>query len=285
MTQVALLLALSAPAHAGECTVAGQSLGDWVESLWVGLSNVKPTRAQVAAAKANGASAVHNYPAGWGWNRTDFFGIEVTLPKGKDGKEKVTPQEVLDLVRDDPTSLGSRFKGWVSWKRAGKGGRKRGEIVDLNIWGPDNGAITYLDTDTSDGDFTVMTVENATSGTHPVSGARRWGYERLANGRVLFYTVGIESANVWGSGDVGNHLQYKTWRDLMRDIGRFVGHRGGTQHRIYIDDEWQPNGLTPGKNTKADIDHPGGIDVDVGAGFYDALEKAERDALRHMPLF
>ncbi|GEM_PF-3541254 len=265
-TLVLALSLLSVPAYAGDCTVKGQALGDWVEEMWVAISNVKPTKAQVAAAKKNGATAVWNYPDGWGWNRTDFFSIEVTLPEGLD------PRDVLDRIRDKPTTLGSRFKEWVSWRPAGRKGRKKGEIVDLNIWGPDNGAITYLDVDTSDGEFMVMTVENGPSGTHPVSGARQWGYIELDGGNVLFFTVGIESANTWGSGGVGSVLQAGTWGDLMRDIGKFVERKGGQQHRVFKDSDWQPSDLKPGSNTKADVDHPGEM-LEQTIRFLDAIEE------------
>ncbi len=50
LSSMILWAALAAPAHAGDCTVAGQPLGDWVEGLWVPMSNVKATRSQVAAA-------------------------------------------------------------------------------------------------------------------------------------------------------------------------------------------------------------------------------------------
>jgi hypothetical protein len=272
-----VLLLLSTTGLAGDdrCRPGGQALNDWVEDLWVALSNVDPTQSDVKRAKANGATAVWNYPAGWGWVRTDLFAIEVTLPKKRDGTEKVSPRAILDIIRDDPTSLGKKFPGWVSWRRAGKGGRKRGEVVDLNIWGPDNGAITYMDVDTSDGDFQVITVENKKSGTHPVSGVRRWGFTRLPNGNVLFYTVGIESANTWGSGDIGAHMQYKTWRDLMRDIGKYVQGKGGTAHKFYIDDEWQASDLKPGRNTRKNLDNPGTIDMIRDFGFFDRIDEAE----------
>lgn len=277
-----LLFPLTAEAGDNHCRPGGQALNDWVEDLWVSLANVQPNATDVRLAKQNGATAVWNYTAGWGWNRTDLFAVEVTLPKNRDGTEKISPRQILDTIRDDPTSLGTNFPGWVKWRPAGKGGRQRGEIVDLNIWGPDNGAISYLDVDTRDGDFQVITVQNSTSGTHPVSGVRRWGFNRLPNGNVLFYTVGIESSNTWGSGDIGSHLQYKTWRDLMRDIGKHVQRKGGTAHKFYIDDEWQASDLKPGRMTRKNLDNPGTIDMIRDFGFFDRIEDAEAQMYRDM---
>lgn len=275
---LALLLAPS-DALAGEppCPAGASAFNEWVEDLWVSLANVDPSKTVIKEAKANGASAVWNYPDGWGMIRTDLFAIEVTLPTDREGNETLSPRAVLDTIRDDPTSLGKLFPAWVSWRKAGKKGRQRGEIVDLDIYGPDNGAITYTDVNTADGDFQVMTVENPTSGTHPVSGVRRWGFERLPSGNVLFYTVGIESANTWGTGGVGSHMQYETWRDLMRDIGKHVERKGGTAHTYYIDDEWQPSRLRPGKATRKDVDNPGTIDMVRDYGFFDKVDKMEAD--------
>jgi hypothetical protein len=280
-----LLLLPSVTLASEPCPPGADNFNEWVHDLWVSLANVDPTAAQERAAKAHGATAVWTYPAGWGWNRTDLFAIEVTLPKDRKGKEPLSPRAILDTIRDDPTSLGKKFPAWVSWRKAGKKGRQKGEVVDLDIWGPDNGAISYLDVNTADGDFEVVTVENAASGTHPVSGLRRWGFTRLPNGNVLFYTVGIESANTWGSGDVGSHMQYQTWRDLMRDVGKHVERKGGKAHKFYIDDEWQASDLKPGRLRRKDVDAPGEIDMVRDFGFFDKLEAMEAQMARDMYLY
>jgi hypothetical protein len=271
------LLFLSNIAHAKDPCVKNKELTEWIHEVWVNLSNTPISGATKATLARRGAKT-WNYPDGWGWIRTDVFAVEVTLPKG------LSPREILDKVRDDPTRIGrGRFARQVDWA-ASRLGRKRLAVVDLDIWGPDNGAVAYLDVDTSDGDFQVITVENKASGTHPVSGMRRWGYVELDNGRTLFYTAGIESANVAGTGDVGSSLQFDTWSDLVRDIGKEVEMRGGTAHMVYADDEWQPGGLKPGANTTNTVDHPGEIDLKRSPAIWDAMERAAAESAgRHIP--
>jgi hypothetical protein len=274
---LSLVLLGSNVAHAKDPCVKNKELTQWIHEVWVDLSNTHVSAA-TKATLARGGAKTWNYPDGWGWVRTDVFAVEVTLPEG------LSPRTILDMVRDDPTRIGrGRFARQVGWV-ASRLGRKRLAVVDLDIWGPDNGAIAYLDVDTSDGDFQVITVENAASGTHPVSGMRRWGYVELDNGRTLFYTAGIESANVAGTGDVGSALQFGTWSDLVRDIGKEVQMRGGTEHMVYADDEWQPGGLKPGTNTTATVDHPGAIDVKRSPAIWDAIERAAaQSAGNHLP--
>ena len=270
------LLLLSNIAHAKDPCVKNKELTEWIHEVWVDLSNTPVSNATKASLARRGAKT-WNYPDGWGWVRTDVFAVEVTLPEG------LSAREILDKVRDDPTHIGrGRFARQVDWA-ADRLGRKRLAVVDLDIWGPDNGAIAYLDVDTSDGDFQVITVENNASGTHPVSGMRRWGYVELDNGRTLFYTAGIESANMAGTGDVGSSLQFETWSDLVRDIGKEVEMRGGTAHMVYADDEWQPGGLKPGANSTSTVDDPGEIDVKRSPAIWDAIERAAAEAAMRYP--
>ena len=213
---------------------------DWIEAQWVSVMNMgdRVSDALKKKLKENGATGIFDYDAGWGTVVTDFIGVEVCLPKG------VTPQDILTKIRDNPTELGTNGGGktdfWdeVSWPQD-TDGRKAGDVVDLNIFGPDNGAIGYIDVDVSDGQICAITVSNANSGTHPVSGVRCWGFKSLKKGHYLFYTTGVDSSNVWGSGIIGGALQRECWTSLMESVAKEVKDGGGVVYHIWYDTEWQ----------------------------------------------
>ena len=233
---------------------APKSLGAYADEQAYLLSMILIKPEMERELRTRGATP-YTYDSGWGWVRTDFYAISVTLP------DDVDPRDILDQVRDNPASLaGDRLEGEIGWPAAGPDGRRQYDVINLDIFG-DDGAIAYIDVDTSDNNFTVITVENTASGTHPVSGIRRWGFTHLSNGRWLFWAAGIESTNVWGTGDVGAALQESCWTGLMRDIGDEVIRLGGEAHNVYSDDEWQSGDLRPGLNLRSELDSTEGLDV------------------------
>jgi len=251
----------------------GTAIGTFADQLALTMANMKLTPADKAAIRAKGAEP-NIYMDGWGWVRTDFYAVSVKMPEG------VEPREILDMIRDNPTNLGDRRLGtYVGWPKAGPEGRQKYDVVDLDIIGPNNGGIAYADVDTSDGDFSVVTVTNEASGSHPVSGARRWGYTELTNGNVLFWTTAIESANVLGSGGVGAKMQDDTWNAMVRDIGKEVENRGGKANKIYSDDEWQNGGLEAGKVRAEDLDSTGNIDSVRSFDFLEKMDQIEYDRM------
>ena len=260
-----MLFALSVwmvvPSHAeahGDChSHKNPTIAEWVDDLALAMANMTLSAEDKAKIRAAGAEP-HDYLAGWGSVRTDFYAITVTLP------ENLNPRDLLDMIRDNPNGLGDRrLKSHVGWPAAkGKNGRGKYDIVNLDLPGND-GAISYVDVDTSDGNFTAVTVENNASGSHPVSGARTWGFNKLVNGEYIFWTTAIESSNVWLTGGVGAVLQDGTWEALVRDIGDEVVRRGGRSHDVYMDDEWhqwKKGDLKPGSVKAEDLDSSDGID-------------------------
>ena len=55
---------------------------------------------------------------------------------------------------------------------------------------------------------------------------------------IMFYTTGIESSNVRGTGDIGQISQDETWQGLMKGIAERVEKDGGVSCKIFADDEW-----------------------------------------------
>ena len=256
-------LGASVPAPGGVFRPADAALQKWVQARWQEMSQfVVP--ANVKAQLTKGGVKVWNYPDGNGWIRTDFHAGIMALPPG------VAPETVLKAMLDDPLAAtgNGEFSGWVGWPKAGAGGRKVGDRVDLDIWGPDNGAIGYWKIDPDR--YCVITLENDTAGIHPVNGIRCWGFVPMAlnpnwlatkDGKAswgcagatyMFYTMGIDSPSIAGGG-LGADAQAATWNANIRDLLGENVKAGGVSGRWYVQQTIvQPNGLAPGANVQAE---------------------------------
>ena len=253
------------------------NLQSWIEQRWQELADFTLPADVKTKIEGKGVK-IHNYPAGNDWTRTDFHGAIMALPPGQ------RPETLLKSLLDDPikTTGNSSFAGWVGWPVAGAGGRQVGDVIDLDIWGPDNGAIAYWKIDADR--FCVITVENDASGTHPVNGIRCWGFVpitvnpnwKLTDNRwncgrptYLFYTMGIDSPSVVGGGTFGGvSMQRGTWNALITDLSIENEKAGGVSGR-WMEQKTvaQPNALTPGGATK--VTAPGELE-----GYYISLPKS-----------
>lgn len=257
------------------------NLLSWIEQRWSELSNFT-IPADVKAKIQSKSATIYNYPDGNDWTRTDFHGAIMALPPGQ------RPETLLRNLLNDPikTTGNNKFAGWVSWPVAQGAGRQVGDVVDLDIYGPDNGAVGYWKID--EDRFCVITVKNDASGSHPVNGIRCWGYVpiqvnpnwKLTDNRwncgrptYLFYTMGIDSPSVVGGGTFGGvGMQRGTWNALMTDLAVENQKNGGVSGRwMQQKTVAQPNALTPGGATP--VTGPGELD-----GYYVSLpENRMRD--------
>lgn len=251
------------------------NLQKWIEQRWSEMSNfVIP--AAVKTKIENTGVKIHNYPEGNDWTRTDFHGAILALPVGQ------RPEALLRSLLNDPIKAtgNNKFAGWVGWPVA-NGERQVGDVVDLDIFGPDNGAVAYWKID--EDRFCVVTVENDASGWHPVNGIRCWGFvpiqvnpnwkvgdNRWNCGRptYLFYTMGIDSPTAPGGGTLGGvGAQRSTWNALMIDLSVENQKNGGISGRwmqqktVAQPNDLRPNGATP-------VTAPGELD-----GYYVSLPK------------
>ena len=229
------------------CPCKAKPTTEYINGKWLQLANTKVPEEVLESTALNtpiedSGAELRNFETGTGWVRTDFYGVTVCLATDKDPKEYLkelmnNPDAFLPPI-DVPFLPGIDVAGqWVNWPVAGVDGRQQGDVVDLDILG-ENGAIVYLDVDISDGEFCVMTLVNKKSGTHPVAGTRCWGYEEMGSKEVMFYTTGIETSNIRGTGDLGQISQDKTWEGLMEGIADRVVKDGGASCKIFADDEW-----------------------------------------------
>lgn len=207
-----------------------------VHQLWRDLAQIDGLSVRPAN---NAVATPFDFTAGWARTRTDFYGVVVTMPA------RVTPEAFLYEMQQDPhgvTGNDAGFHSWVTWDRPPTNPRPQGDVVDLAIYG-DPGAIMYVGTvDGRPGSplsFGVITVSNAKSGTHPVSGYRYWGLTPIPRQRVdahdtgrpqqyVLWTSGIDSGNVAIGGRIGSWMQEGTWSAYLASVAREVQRRGGT---------------------------------------------------------
>jgi hypothetical protein len=248
---------------------ASDSLADWTQYQWRNQLNiVKDSSPSLMRAVERAGGKLHNWNEGNGYLVTDFHGVEVKLP---DGDNRKSAHALLALLRDNPAMVGggptiTDFNDEVTWPSTTQGrARQPGDVVFLDLWGPDNAAIVYIDTDLSDGQFCVMTATHAQTGWHPVNGVRCWGYIKWQRDGFthLFYTTGVDSSTTAGSGWVGGSLQFEVWGAQMAAVSRHVECIwGGDAGYMWQDDEVQEwLNTAPGRVGINDVDHLGAWDA------------------------
>ena len=231
-------------------------LGGWITDQWQAIADMT-VPASLDALLTRDGHQVWNYPDGNGTTRADFHAGVLALPPGK------TPESLLeDLANDiNGTTGDGALRNWVVWPAAAE--RKLGDQVDLDIAGPDNGAVGYVDFGPNR--FCVITLQNDSVGVHPVNGIRCWGYVPIAikaqwtatsaeaarwagaGQTYMVYTMGIDSPSVPGAGGPGAILQQATWNALISDLLKENESSGGVSGRWYQQvTRPQPNTLAPG---------------------------------------
>ena len=155
----------------------------------------------------------------------DEYSITITqMPGG------LTPERLLlDLAMDiNNTVDGYGLAGGIvdrltPFVRREKGNPKLGELIDINI--PfDQGTVQLVELQPDH--FVFQTVTSPETGTHPVSGARQFGFRRVGS-NIVFYTEGAERPYNENLREPGKLAQDTTWRSFMTAIGEMINHWGG----------------------------------------------------------
>jgi hypothetical protein len=100
-----------------------------------------------------------------------------------------------------------------------------GEIIHIDIMGPDNGGVILAELTTEY--FVFETVTTPEDGTHPENGSAEFGFERVG-GRVRFYTRGVSRPGNLAIRLVGALPQMIGWTRLCRGLSDTIARRGGT---------------------------------------------------------
>lgn len=127
----------------------------------------------------------------------------------------------LNRTVNDPV-----FSGVNTFKRRTPGPLKLGEIVDINMFGPDNGSVILSALETNYFIYTVLN-NDTYGGEHPEYGSREFGFERQHDGTIKIYTRAVSSPADILADKIGKHLQEGGWTSMIRGMGRTINGRGG----------------------------------------------------------
>lgn len=152
----------------------------------------------------------------------EYYIIVDRMPSG------VSPEAFVTLLaRDLNRTVGdSVFDGINMFHRRATGAPQAGEIVDIDIGGPDNGSVilskltpTY---------FIYTCINTSWGGEHPEYGSREFGVERMNDGRIKVYTRAVSSSADAMIGTVGAYPQQTGWSRLVKGIETTIEKRGGS---------------------------------------------------------
>lgn len=166
----------------------------------------------------------------------EYYIIVERMPSG------VAPEAFVTLLASDlnRTVGDTVFDGINMFRRRANGAPKLGEIVDIDIGGPDNGSVilskltpTY---------FIYTCINTSWGGEHPEYGSREFGVERMNDGRVKVYTRAVSSSADRMVGAVGAYPQQTGWARLVKGIATTIEKRGGSVvDRSFQNSSWRVN--------------------------------------------
>jgi hypothetical protein len=137
----------------------------------------------------------------------------------------LTPQNLLAQLASNTNGTvdgygpgGATFDKLTTFVRRQKGKATLGELIDIQIPG-DSGTVQLVELKPDH--FILQTVMSPEMGTHPVSGARQFGFRRVGS-NIVFYTQGAERPYNESLGAPGMLAQDTTWRSFMTAIGEMI---------------------------------------------------------------
>lgn len=135
-----------------------------------------------------------------------------------------------ELLKDLATALNATAKNEEFdlinfFKRRRKVAPAPGEIVDIDIMGPDNGSVILGEMGKTY--FIYQTIDCAETWSHPENGSREFGFE-IGDTKITFYTRGVSRPGNFVIGMLGSEPQRRGWTALMKGISNQINSRGGT---------------------------------------------------------
>lgn len=175
----------------------------------------------------------------------DEYSILVTrMPPG------VTAEAfLLEMLGDLNKAVNDgQFTSINEFKRKRKGAPQVGEVIEIDILGPDDGSVALAEV--ASDHFIFQTVETPAQGSHPEYGAREFGFQRVSGtvgydgprhsavlkvkNAIRFYTRGVSRPNDAVTGWIGSDIQHRSWTRLVIGIGNQLMLRGGSAVRNSI---------------------------------------------------
>jgi len=159
-----------------------------------------------------------NYLDGGGAIKYDYYENRIEMPPGLSfnewmkGFSSFADKYLNTTLSKNPYTTFSDFYPWKTNSGLTPNGPARGDILDIDVWGPNNASVMISDVNYSSGidskvTFSTMDVSNlnpkyhemtkltkktvfSTTGSHVVSGNRIWGFRKKDDG-IYSYTIGL----------------------------------------------------------------------------------------------
>jgi peptidoglycan hydrolase-like protein with peptidoglycan-binding domain len=155
----------------------------------------------------------------------DYVYDEYAVGVAEMPKEKTPEQFLKDMATDlNGTVKNERFSLINEFIRRRSGAPQLGELIDIDILGPDNGSVILVEMTATY--FVFQTVDSDQMGAHPENGAREFVFERSEVG-LRFYTRGVSRPGNIGVRYAGALPQQEGWTSLMRGISDRINALGG----------------------------------------------------------
>jgi hypothetical protein len=191
------------------------------------LLGEQPARgAEVAGALGSHGASIQSVVKGVGPVVYDEYSIVMDAMPAD-----VSPEQYLrELTEDLNKAVHSNdFDDINTFERTGadkrRGGPAVGDVYDIDIRGPENGSVMLIESTPTRFIFQTVTVPQ--TGTHPENGSREFGFERLADGSVRWYTRGVSRPSTELVRIVGGPAQKTGWTAMLTGIGNALKDRGG----------------------------------------------------------
>jgi hypothetical protein len=156
---------------------------------------------------------------GYGDTKLDEYSFVIDkMPPGE------TPENFLSKLLGDMNGTVNNETFNKNSEFDKKANPQKGDIFDIDIYGPDNGSVMLTEKYSSA--FTFSTVTTKTKGTHPENGSREFGFNQNTDGSVTFYTRGTSKAtDIFHT--IGNSIQKETWTAWSNGLQNTISKNGG----------------------------------------------------------
>jgi hypothetical protein len=203
---------------------------------WADLISFRPPAA-VQAQLRRRDFALQPIETGWGNVNLDNYSIRVTkLPIL--GGSRATPEQLLRYIRlhlndfaDTSSVFDTQFTPYdlaidtPVWASA----NPLGAIVDIDMYGPDNGAVVVSESTSDHWIFSTVTAPRFEGpGMHPVSGNRMFGFRQNEDGLVFFIRGADRVSSVYIPEETAFDEGHELWSTVRKNIASFINTQGGS---------------------------------------------------------
>jgi hypothetical protein len=169
-----------------------------------------------------GGATIQSLADGSGSCVLDEYSILVSImPPGK------SPENfLLEMANDLNGTVNDKgFNAINLFVRSQSGRPCVGEIIHIDIAGPDNGSVMLVEMTPEY--FIFQTVTTPQDGSHPENGSREFGFERIGT-NIKFYTRGVSRPGNIAVRLAGAMPQMIGWTRLCRGLSDTLSKSGGT---------------------------------------------------------